>query len=373
MNNISRRDFLLGIGALAGAAVCSRPYFLFGNVNELAPFEFLVLGDSLVWGQGLQEEQKFYRLTKTWLRDEVFAGRRSINLNIFAHSGSTIQLDSREEKALLGAERDPNENLHPEINVSFPVINAQLAQARKAYERPEDVQLIMLSGGIPEVGVSNILNPFQDNEKLSEDIRKYCFGHMSPLLAETHDAFPNARIVVIGYYPIITKHTPMKRIVNDVLELYNWPGWTKPLLNNPAKRILWRRFRGKMIKRSRIWAEGSTAELGRAVDALNESTGSETAILVVPPFAEKNAYGTKDSYLFKVAKKGRAADPLREVRGEECRPALSELRRDTDLKYRTRVCELASIGHPNEKGSAAIADAVKHALLPLLAKEVSNL
>ncbi|MBX3242899.1 MAG: hypothetical protein KF685_00335 [Acidobacteria bacterium] len=371
MTNVSRRDFLLGISALSAAAI-GRPSFLFGNVNAQSPFEFLVLGDSLVWGQGLEEDQKFYRLTKVWLRDEVFAGQRPVNLNILAHSGSTIQLSSKEQEALLGAERDPNKDLHPEINISFPVINAQLAKARQVYEKPEDVGLIMLSGGIPEVGVSNILNPFRDNIKLSEDISRYCFDHMSSLLTETHQAFPNAKIVVIGYYPIITKHTPMKRIVNDVLELYNWPGWTKPLMNNPMKRILWRRFRGKMIRRSKIWADGSTAELGRAVDVLNKNTGDETAILVVPPFSDTNAYGAKDSYLFKVAKKGFAADPMREVRSDECHPALSELRRDTNLKYRTRVCELASIGHPNEKGSAAIADAVKHALLPLLTKEVSN-
>lgn len=337
------------------------------------PFEFLVIGDSLVWGQGLEEDQKFYRMTKTWLRDEVFAGTRAVRLNILAHSGSTIELSRDEEKALASAERDPEEALHPEINVSFPDIRAQLAAAKRSYDDPNNVGLIMLSGGIPEVGVSNILNPFQSNEKLSADIKKYCYEHMHSLLGQAQKDFPNAKIVVIGYYPIITRYTPMKRIVNDILEVYNWPAWTKPLVNNPVKRILWRRFRGKMIKRSNIWFRESTIELQRAVDEANKNTTSGSAVLVVPPFDEKNAYGTKDSYLWMVAKRGAASDPLSETRGEECRPALSQLRRDTDLRYRTRLCELASIGHPNVQGSAVIADAVKRALSPLLAKEVSNL
>ncbi len=364
--SISRRNFLMGLGALGGMAALPSSLFASGNRTT---FEFLVLGDSLVWGQGLEEEQKFYSLTKRWLADEVFAGTRTVNLNVKAHSGSTILLNEEETAALAPANRDALAAVHPEINVSFPSIKAQLDSAQNDYQIPANVDLVMLSGGIPEVGVANILNPFKSNEELRADIKLYCYEHMSALLAKTADAFPNATIAVIGYYPIITRYTPVKHIVNDVLELYNWPGWTKPLVNNRVKRLFWRRYRGKMIKRSQIWLEDSTWEFGRAVKAVNDAAGFEQAVLIEPPFTDANGYGAKETFLYKVGRRGRPADPMGEIRGKECRPELADLRRQTGLTYRTRFCELASIGHPTPQGSAAIAEAVKLAILPLLSKK----
>jgi lysophospholipase L1-like esterase len=355
------------LGAISGSALLAGNAVPVWGRDERSTFEFLVIGDSLVWGQGLEEEHKFYFITKRWLGDEVFGGSRQVKLNVKAHSGSTILLNDREAAALLEAERDIRKAVHPEINVSFPSIKEQLAAARKEYSKPESVDLIMLSGGVPEVGVSKILNPFQSNYKLRADIRLYCRQHMSVLLEQTAEAFPNAVIAVIGYYPIITRYTPVKRIVNDILELYNWPGWTKPLINNPLNRILWRRYRRKMIERSRIWLEDSSRELGYAVADLNARTAEDRAIFIKPPFAEEHGYGAKNSMLWRVGSRGRATDPLSPDRNRECRPALEELRRHTDLRYRTRVCELASIGHPNQNGAAAIAEAVKLAIRPLIA------
>ncbi len=353
----------MGLGALGGMAAL--PLSLFGGGNRTT-FEFLVLGDSLIWGQGLKEEQKFYSLTKRWLADELFAGTRTVNLNVKAHSGSTIMLNEEETAALAKANRDALTAIHPEINVSFPSIKAQLDAAQDDYLVPENVDLVMLSGGIPEVGVAKIVNPFKSNDELRADIKLYCYEHMSSLLANTADAFPNAAIAVIGYYPIITRYTPMKAIVNDVLELYNWPGWTKPLVNNPVKRVFWRRYRGKMIERSQIWLEDSTWELGRAVKAVNDVAGIERAILIEPPFTDANGYGAKETLLYKVGRRGKPADPLGRIRAKECQPELADLRRQTGLTYRTKFCELASIGHPTQEGSAAIAKAIREKLKPLI-------
>jgi hypothetical protein len=144
------------------------------------------------------------------------------------------------------------------------------------------------------------------------------------------------------------------------------------LINNPLNRVLWRRYRRKMIRRSRIWFDDSSVAFGRAVRAVNNQTGREQAIFVQLPFGEQNGYGARETYLWGVAKKGVAADPMSKTRKAECRPTLDELRRETELTYRTRVCELASIGHPNAAGSAAIAEAIRKILTPRLTKTVSN-
>jgi lysophospholipase L1-like esterase len=364
VENPTRRKFLIGVSAAAASLLISRETFPLNDGSR--PFDILVIGDSLVWGQGLNEEQKFYRITKEWIRDEVWAGLGPVQLKVKAHSGATINLPDEEASALLAAERDLAKGIHPEINVSFPTIKKQLQAARSEYIDPLDVRLVILSGGVPEVGIANILNPFESDLKLRSDIERYCFQEMSELLRSTASSFQNAHIAVMGYYPIITRHTPVKRIVNDVLELYNWPGWTKPLINNSVNRVLWRRYRRKMIMRSRIWHEQSTSSLQRAVDRANRSTGDERVIFVPAPFADEHGYGAPKTFLWKVASKGRAADPASPERKAACRPALDELRRETNLKYRTRVCELASIGHPNAAGSAAIATALRKTLEPRL-------
>jgi lysophospholipase L1-like esterase len=355
----------------AGALLAAGGFSAFPRTDP-EPFEFLVIGDSLVWGQGLKEEQKFYYLTKQWLQNGVFNGNGRVNLKVKAHSGSTIKLDPTELAALESAGRNAFEELHPEVNVSFPTIEKQVRSAVEEYADPGTVDLIMVSAGIPDVGVAKIINPFESDQKLRERIDLYCREHLAEVLGDAARSFPNSLIAVIGYYPIITRHSPMKRIVNDIMELYRVPRWAKPPLNNPVTRNIWRLWRGKMIKRSRIWHEYSNAAFQDVVAGITRASERQRAVFVPSPIDEKTAFGTRNSLLFTVARKGRPADPKGEVRLEECGPALSELRRETRLRYRTRFCELASVGHPNVEGAAAIADAIRDTLRPLMAAKVSN-
>lgn len=381
MTNFSRRDFLKAFGAFAGMALAGRNVFSspgWLSAENSEAFKFLVVGDSLVWGQGLQEEDKFYFLTKNWLKEEVFGGNRQVNLKVKAHSGARISLHDYEREALKNAGKDGTKFYYPEINVSFPSIRTQIDLARREYENPEAVNLTMLSGGVADITVSEILDPFKSNQKLREDITKYCYEGMVGLLEHATKNFPNAVIAVVGYYPIITSHTPMKKIVNDILEVYNSPRWLKPLINTPLKRQFFRIYRKKMINRSRVWYERSTFELQKAVEKLNSKFDNQRAIFIESPFNEENGYGAKDTLLWNVGEKGKGADDLYGERKIECRETLDQLREKTQLKLRTRVCELASIGHPNVEGAKAIAETIQNSLKPILLAEtqeakVSNL
>ncbi|MDQ3061653.1 MAG: twin-arginine translocation signal domain-containing protein, partial [Acidobacteriota bacterium] len=95
MKDFSRRQFLKQLGAAAGLFLASRsvlslPKFVFSNESEA--FEMLVVGDSHISGQGLQQKNKFYYLVKEWLQNEVFGENRKVNLKVKAHSGSRIEL-----------------------------------------------------------------------------------------------------------------------------------------------------------------------------------------------------------------------------------------------------------------------------------------
>ena len=341
---------------------------------ENFPFEFLVVGDSLIWGQGLKEEHKFYTLTKEWLEREIFAQNRKVNLKVKAHSGATLTFHESEAEAFRKAGRDETKYYHPEINVGFPSVKTQIGIARKEYEMEnksvDAINLVMLSGGITDISVAGVLSPYGDNEKLKSDISKYCYGSMLEVLEHSAKTFPNALIAVIGYFPIISAKTRTGKLFNALLEAYNFPRPLKPVANNFLTKQFFKIVRKSAIERSLIWAELSDAKSQEAVNKLNADFGSRRALFVKAPITEETCFETKKTLLFRMGKKGKIEDDFFDIRKSECKPVLSELKNSTGLEYPVRFCEIAAVGHPNREGSKAFAEAIKEKLKPVLQTNV---
>ncbi len=374
MSEFSRRVFLKSIGATAIAIANARSFFpaeILAGASEESSFEFLVVGDSLVWGQGLEEKDKFYTLTKNWLHREIFSETRNVNLKVKAHSGATIFLHEDESKALQANGGEKTETYHPEVNVSFPCLKDQIEIAKNEYDadgkNPGNVKLIMVSGGLVDISVARILNPFGKDKVLIDEIRRYCNEDMSRFLEQTSNAFPNALIVVLGYFPMISRFTRKHQMFNAILESYDVPRPLKPLLNNPVTHpVLNLLLRKGAIRRSRVWSENSDRELQNAVNRFNEKTGSQGAVFVKSPIDEKTCFNTKQTLLFGIEKNGRSGDFLYDQRLVECKKTIGEVKKKYGLKQSVRFCEVAAIGHPNIEGTRAYAETIKQKLEPLL-------
>ena len=86
-----KKTVLLAIGLsilfflTAGNALAECP----GDVKPSAedPMQMLVLGDSIMWGQGLKPEQKFSWRVKCWLQEKT---GREVQTRIEAHSGALL-------------------------------------------------------------------------------------------------------------------------------------------------------------------------------------------------------------------------------------------------------------------------------------------
>ena len=359
MTHFSRRQFLAGLaGTLAAMPVRG------WAVPADERFEMLVVGDSLIWGQGLTEEQKSYKILRRHLENKV--NGVPVALKVLAHSGAALKLSREEHKALARTEID-REGFHPEINISFPTVMDQLDAAVMHYGNVDRVDLVLLSGGVPDIGVINILDPFKSTDDLRDKIRSEVGVRLREVIERTARSFPRAAIAVIGYYPIITRYTPMRTILNDVFEVFNWPGWTQRLVNNQVNRTWLRRYRRRMIERSEIWLNESTAILQSAIESVRPFAG-DRVVFVRPPFEARHGYGAPETFLWQVGDQG-GEDPRSADRRAVCGPQLDRLREATRLRYRTRVCELASIGHPNVEGAAAIAQALKQSVVPLLTRQ----
>lgn len=364
--NFSRRRFLKQVGAVAALVLADgNDLPLFAGGADKSAFEILVAGDSLVWGQGLSEENKFYSLVKQWLEKEIFKGSRQVKLKVKAHSGATVIMPPEELEAHRRAGDDIGKIYCPEVNVSFPSIQDQIESAAREYENREAVDLIILNGGITNIGVANTLNPFFSGKKFRRLVHQFCFQEMRRLLDRTARFFPNARIVVIGYFPIISTKSKVNNISRFFLKIIKFPCELQFLITNGISKQFVKILRKKMAKRSEVWFEESNRETLRAIDEINTELGSRRVVFVESPITGETCYATEKTLLWELGRKNLPEDEKYGERKNECRKVFDETRVDPYGKYSTRICEFAATAHPNIEGSKAFAEAVKKNLKPL--------
>ena len=168
----------------------------------------LVLGDSILWGQGLKDEHKTWYQVKTWLQQ---AGGRDVREKICAHSG-----------ALLAGETGAGTSvpLDSEVNSAIPTVNEELNDALRFYTDASQVDLVLVDGCINDVSVFNLLNAGNTTDGISQLAHSRCGPPMEALLNKTARSFPNAHIIVTGYFPIISEKTPNSLLLRAVARLF---------------------------------------------------------------------------------------------------------------------------------------------------------
>lgn len=337
--------------------------------HDNEPFEFLVVGDSLNWGQGLDERDKYYSLTVDWLRSEAFGRPREVNLMVKAHSGTTLKFHREEAEKYQQAERDETFEYSPEVNVGFPSSWKQIETAAEDYKAAgkDGADLIMISGGITDIATERVFDPKGDDNELRAEIKTYCQDDMYDLLEHALAIHPNALIAVIGYFPAITDSSNSGKLLNAWLETRGYPRAFKFLINNPlSRRLLFEKLKKRAIVRSRIWFEESTRNMQIAVDRINEKYGRKRAVFVQSPLTDEHAAEAPNTMLFRMGKNGVVADYKAVERIRACRATLPELERTTGIEYPLRLCEVAAVGHPSAAGARAYAAAIRSTLAPLL-------
>src|SRR6185369_3870097 len=86
------------------------------------PLQLLVIGDSIMWGQGLREDEKFSTRVKCWLQGKI---DRPVSVHVEAHSGAVIA------SANIPLRQFPTND--GEVNQSTPSINEELDHASEFY------------------------------------------------------------------------------------------------------------------------------------------------------------------------------------------------------------------------------------------------
>ncbi|MFZ1701334.1 MAG: hypothetical protein WBO10_13105 [Pyrinomonadaceae bacterium] len=360
-NTRSQTQFALFIGHfIACLFLAAAPNIAFGQDPQ--PFEVLVVGDSHISGQGLKEENKSYMLVKDLLESDVFGMTRRFNLKVKAHAGSRIKLHPVDRRKIKQTGEDPNKFYDMKANISSPSIRTQIDFAQSEYHDPGSVGLVMLSGCITDVSVGYIVSPFYPKRKLRERIKRFCGGSMFELLEHTAAAFPNAQIVVVGYFPIASQDSDTKAIARYFLKIMSFPSKLSFFFTNLLSRQFIKILRKCIAQRSKMWLSESNREIRGAIARINDGRDKPIAFFVESPITPDQSYGTKRTLLWQVGNNNVPDDETYEERKGVCARVMAEKKYKPYGKFSMRMCELSSVAHPSVEGSKAYAEAIIESL-----------
>lgn len=285
----------------------------------------VMLGDSVVWGQGLLPECKFSTLVY-----KSFAGQAPDpeNFIVLAHSGATIGASSTIVKP----------SFDGEVPDSYPTI---VQQCSSFNDRPDAVDIVILNGGINDVGAATIVDPLTDEDDLKELITKHCYQDMLTLLKQVTAKFsnPNTKIIVPGYFPILSTESDLA-ILPHFLGVH---GVSTNRLLTGLDDIIFR----KIFDQCALFFNQSNANLNQAVADVMDPRVRFAPI----PFQPANAALAPDAWLWGI---NDDLTPEDQVIGR--RHAACDLY-EADIIQR-ETCYRASVGHPNVIGAQQFANAI---------------
>lgn len=301
-------------------------------------FYMAAIGDSVMWGNGLRDRQKFSTITAETIEKET--GKKVVSM-VYAVSGAEI------------VPPDPvticEGNCFGEAPTGVTPIIFQVDQI----ESPEALDLVLLDGCANDVGLPAIMSPLTDPVDLSSNTVEFCETEMIGLLRKMRSAAPNAPIVVTGYFEFVSSESLelgaeelaiIQGVARDDLE-----GIEDPLM--------------ALVVNSVVFDATARASLNLAVSTVNNDRTDDPPIMFADPaFGDDNSVFASDSYLWNLVSNEELGetlgldlrlfpeDPLLDARVQQCL--------EPDVIPDVVSCVYGSLAHPNPAGARAYADAV---------------
>jgi lysophospholipase L1-like esterase len=290
----------------------------------------LTLGDSVCWGQGLREEHKF---------DSLYANSKGSLFVRAAHSG-----------AVIGTPADSSTEVeNGEVPVPAPSVWQQVLAPRDW----SPIELVLLNGGINDVSLTRILNPAIGATQLEGLVNQFCNTGMVALLeaAAAKLILPQARIAVIGYFPILSSQSGGTDIqLRSLLELHGVASTSV----FGSEGFSFQDLLPRVVENCLVFWNSSDDALNAAVNAVNAALGKPVCIFVKLPFRENNSMWAPQSLLWELNPLLLPEDELVDPREQACQILYG----DVVHIPQWALCVRASAGHPNVAGAAKIAAAL---------------
>jgi len=328
------------------------------------PLNMLVLGDSIIWGQGLKAEHKSWYQVKLWL--ETNTGRTVIE-KVEAHSGAVIERSSLTDNLTA---------TNPEVNVGLPTVNDEIDDALRFYSDGARVDLVLLSGCGNDVGAQNLLNA-SGSEEIYRLTEAKCSSPVERLLRRITTSFPAAEVIVTGYYPFFSEQTRNDFIMKALTRRFFKTNPGAPKMS--SKEVLER-----LTTNSKEWYQASNKALAEAVRKVNAELGGgrERVMFAKIEFPPDYSFAARRTRLWGLNRSpfrmalvmlsfGRillpSNDEVRRQRTASCDEVYKRQPNETPEQKKERqkghmLCRYAALGHPNRKGALLYADAITNLL-----------
>jgi hypothetical protein len=308
-----------------------------------------------MWGQGLPNGEKFRDRVTGWLQGQFGAARQVIQFPTRSHSGAQITVDAREG--------DTVPNLHGEIPSGHPSISKQvdltISDLNQRGIDPGAVDLVLLDGGINDVGALEILK-FNHSTETIQRFTNAAMDKMANLLPTVMRSFPCAGVVVTGYFPIVSSASALPELAALFGAFGGELGGPVGAVGGSAVAAA---AKPQMVALSRAFANTARKRLTEMIAQLNSSADSARIVLAWPNFESANAYGAPKTFLWKVTDfvgpeldgaAGRHPQPPTTPNGV----AWNRARACAVANRASPKCLDASMGHPNQAGALAYANAI---------------
>jgi len=324
----------------------------------------LVLGDSIMWGQGLKVEHKSWHHVKVWLQKTT--GRAVIE-RVEAHSGAVIERSSTPERL---------SEANGEVDLALPTLNEELDNGLRFYSDSSNIDVVLVSGCANDVGLQNLLNATA-TEQIDEMTEVKCGPPMEKLLRRITTSFPTARVIVTSYYPFFSEKTRNDFILKGLVKRFFKiiPGTPKMSSREVLERL---------AANSNEWYRASNKALTEAVRKVNsglEAKRQRVAFAKIE-FSPEYSFAASQTRLWGfnsspfrmflvVLSLGKillpSNDEVRKVRSASCREVFKQQPNESPPEKKEReklrlLCRYAALGHPNRKGALLYAEAIMNQL-----------
>jgi lysophospholipase L1-like esterase len=323
------------------------------------PLQLLVLGDSILWGQGLKTEHKAWHHVKVWLQKGT---GRAVVERIEAHSGAVIERSSLTDNLT---------STNPEVNVGLPTVDDQIDDALRFYSDPLQVDLVLLSACGNDVGIQKLLNASTPGE-VDEMIQAKCGTPMENLLRRIASTFSSAHVIVAGYYPFFSEQTRNDFVLKGLARRFF------KTQRDGEVRMSSKELFERIKLNSKQAYDSSNTQIVRAVRKVNEEIGQERIAFARIDFPASYSFAAPQSRLWAFNRSpfrmallfmsfGKVLlptnDDVRKQRSGSCDALYKEPERETleqkqKRKAQRLFCRYAALGHPNRKGALLYADSI---------------
>jgi len=308
----------------------------------IATYQIVTIGDSIAWGEGLQKADKW----STKVEEHVTAANAGISVYMSGepHTGAILGWNGT----------TGGTHFNGDIPKSYPSVHQQ-ARDLAALPNASTVDLILITATANDVGSNSWLDPGKSPSDILPRVTKYCHDDMLAFLGWLAGAFTAAKIIVTGYYPMVS-HDSNPNFGVDVVAVYVGLDDNKGLL--PAARAIAMGLnvgtQPKVASNTEYFAAQANLAISLAVKDANQALNPARIYYADPGFGTKNAANAPNAWVFGIDVTLLGLQPTDSPTSANLRATQCQVLNSLDRVY----CDVASTGHPNESGALAYAKAI---------------